>query len=429
MRAVGVGSAPLPDPLLADSPLEAAVSALTQRPICALEPGRPPRSILAEQRWVSPTQLDLEVRPGLRFGDGSPLGAVEIARSLLRARGAAPYRALLAALKPGTQGVAVAAPTRVSLFLSYPFPELALALCHPTLAIVDGRYGEARALGPFHAPAEHALLAFEPGYPGGRPYLDKWSVSFADARGAQRLFAQDKARLVLGGPEGAAPGQSLYATYLSYQRARVGERFRAAIESAIDRADLTRHFVRAPADPLDRLLPAALLPLPTAPVPTGPRPPRVASARDLSLLFDLSREDLRSVAERLQIKLHDLGLSVSLRGLTRAALRERARDGDYDLLLQSALLPPSATSALALVLELAHRSELISTVLPALGATVDAGARASRVAELITELAPTLDLIPLYTERLRVRLSPQVAGLDFDAQGLPALDALFLTAP
>ncbi|MFP2934749.1 peptide ABC transporter substrate-binding protein, partial [Pyxidicoccus sp. 3LG] len=44
-------------------------------------------------------------------------------------------------------------------------------------------------------------------------------------------------------------------------------------------------------------------------------------------------------------------------------------------------------------------------------------------------LAPTLPLVPLYAQAMGLRLAPEVGGLTLDAQGLPALDGLFMLPP
>ncbi|MFP2958816.1 hypothetical protein ACLEPN_13470 [Myxococcus sp. 1LA] len=113
------------------------------------------------------------------------------------------------------------------------------------------------------------------------------------------------------------------------------------MESAIDREDLTRLFVQAPAQPMPHLLPPALLDAPARPRPSAPP---VSPARTVTLRYDASVEDQRAVAERIQVKLHQRGYTVALEALPRAALRARWAQGDFELMLHALLLPPCPRS-------------------------------------------------------------------------------------
>jgi hypothetical protein len=135
--------------------------------------------------------------------------------------------------------------------------------------------------------------------------------------------------------------------------------------------------------------------------------------------------DQRAVGERIQVKLHDLGYRVSLKALPRAVLRARWARGEFDLMLHSVLLPPQPAPALAVVLELALRHDLLPLELPPLGA-LESGPRAERVAARATFLAPALSLVPLYTQGVGITLAPSVRGLSWDGAGLPRLDGLWL---
>jgi hypothetical protein len=132
------------------------------------------------------------------------------------------------------------------------------------------------------------------------------------------------------------------------------------------------------------------------------------------------------VAERIQVKLHDQGYTVALEPLPRAALRARWAKGDFELMLHALLLPAVPGPALAVVLDAAGRKDLLGVELPPIGALADAGARDARARERALALAPTLPLVPLYAQGLGMRFAPEVSGLSVDAQGLPALDGVFL---
>jgi hypothetical protein len=313
---------------------------------------------------------------------------------------------------------------RVALTTQFPWPDLAASLCHPALAL---RRAHLAGAGPYLLHAPQGRLA-QTGFPQGRPYPDLLELKGGGERAAQRLFSLNEAEVLLDSPqEQAAPPRAplLFATYLAFRPGPTGPDFRPALEVAVDRTDLARYFVRAPAAPLFALLPPPLVPGDARPAPLPvPRPPAVP--RPLELLLDESLPDQRSVAERLQVKLHDLGYRVSLKPLPRAALRQRWASGDFELMLCSILLPPRPAPALAVVLDLAGRRDLLPLELPGLGLLQD-GPRAERVKARVAFLAPTLSLVPLYIQGLAVTLSPSVKGLSWDGQGLPRLDALWLS--
>jgi MarR-like DNA-binding transcriptional regulator SgrR of sgrS sRNA len=258
--------------------------------------------------------------------------------------------------------------------------------------------------------------------------VDRLIVTSGDARATARALSLGEVDVALGAAgEGssllpAAP--ALFATYLVFQPTRAGPQLREAVERLVDRADLTRFFVRAPSVPMSSPLPPALMPQSPAPraKAAAPSPPR-----QLSLLYDASLPDQRAVAERLQVKLHDAGYRISLRGLSRSALRTRWASGDFDLALQAVLLPPLAPPALAVVLELAGRRDLLRRELPPLGAITDGAARDARARERALALQPELPLIPLYAQGIAVATSPKVAGIEYDAFGVPLLDGAFFS--
>jgi peptide/nickel transport system substrate-binding protein len=175
--------------------------------------------------------------------------------------------------------------------------------------------------------------------------------------------------------------------------------------------------------PMTSLLPPALMPQEP---PARPAAKRVTPQRELELFFDGGLLDQRAVAERLQVRLHDLGFRATLRPLSRAGVRAKWASGDYDLLLHGVLLPPLAAPALAVVLELAGAHDRLARELPPLGAVADPAAREQRARARALELRAELPLLPLYAQSVRVTLSPKVRGLEPDAFGVPRLDGAFL---
>ncbi len=370
------------DPLLADTPVEAAALSLSAAPPCRL----------GELSSPAPNLLRLALAPGQ---DGEA-----IARALTRARAStSPYRALLAPVKrvTGTR-------TAVDFQLEGKAPDLDRVLCHPSLAAAPG---------PFFGPSLAANAAF----PAGRPYLDAAAVVPADARTADRQLAQRRVQLVLGsGPDEEGP--QLFATWL-VAAPKLAPHVKQAVESTIERADLVRFFVRAPASALTGLVPPSLGG-PTVAPPSPPRPAPLSPPKELTLLYDAGLDDHRAVAERLQVKLLSSGYKLVLTGLERAELRTRWAKGDYELMLASALLPESKAFALALTAEVARVPTAAPFELFSLTEPADLLARADA-------LRASLPLVPLYVQGLSLGASKDLRHLTRDGLGLPRLDDAFLS--
>ncbi|MBM7117943.1 ABC transporter substrate-binding protein [Archangium primigenium] len=409
------------EPALADSPLDATLRGLVSRPPCTLSPEGQLRPALAPEPSRPTAQ-------GVRWSLPTPAQAQALARAWTRLTGPeapSPYRALLFPLRGEGRQLAATGDT-LELTLAFPWPDLERALCHPALALAPT---SPAALGPFAEATRNTLdarLAWTP----GRPYVERLRLQPTDERGLARLWSTQGTQVALGvSPEpGTLTGAALYATYLTWSPRKVPEDFRRAVERALDREDLTRLFVRGPAVPMPHLLPPALLPqAPAAPRP-GPAPAAepASASRKVTLLYDTDNEDQRAVAERLQVKLHDLGYTVALLPLPRAGLRARWASGDYEVMLHSLLLPPVPGPALAVVLDAAGRKDLLGVELPRIGLLPDTAARDARARERAVALAPTLPLLPLYAQGLALRGAPEVEGLAFDAQGLPQLDGVWV---
>jgi hypothetical protein len=415
LRVAHAGPPEVGEPALADTPLEATLLGLLSRPVCRAMPEGAVQPALARE-------LSRPTPQAVRLTLANTSAASALARAWMRlssTEGASPYRALLFPLRGEGRQVSASGST-LELALAFPWPDLERALCHPALAAPVA----SAAFGPFSAAGRGGLEA-RLDWPQGRPYLDRLQLTKTDERGLARLWSSRQVQVELGvsSEKDAVAGTPLYATYLAFSPRRLPADFRQAVESAIDREDLTRLFVRAPAVPMPHLLPPTLM-------PQGPRArpaaPAAGTPRTVTLLYDTSLEDQRAVAERIQVKLHDQGYTVALEPLPRAALRARWAKGDFELMLHALLLPAVPGPALAVVLDAAGRKDLLGVELPPIGSLADAGARDARARERALALAPTLPLVPLYAQGLGMRFAPEVSGLSMDAQGLPALDGVFL---
>jgi MarR-like DNA-binding transcriptional regulator SgrR of sgrS sRNA len=432
LRAAIAGRPPEAEPSLADSPSDAAVLSLTANPPCRLDGARRIRPVLASEiGWRGPLKLNLELRPGIKFESGTAVSARDVVASwsrLSRPGSLSPYRALLFPLRSEGQRLSSAAVSaqNLELPLAFSWPDLVGSLCHPALAIRPATEAGFGGVGPFRATSTAHEFDANLGFPLGRPFVDKLALAFTDERGAARQLALGQAQVAVGaaGPRASArDSQALYATYLAFKLERAGADFRRAFEATIDRDDLTRFFVPAPSAPMHSLLPPALMP--QEPI-SRPAAPAQAAGRALTLMFDQSLPEQRLVAERLQVKLHDLKYAIALRPVPRADLRAAWSTGNFDLMLHAVLLPPFAGPALALAIETSGRHELLSTELPAIGALADDADRERAALERARALLPSLPLIPLYAQAVNLVARSEVASLGVDGYGLPALDDAFL---
>jgi hypothetical protein len=411
-------SADLGDPTLADTPVEATLFGFLSRPVCRLGVGGTFQPAIARE-------ISRPTAQSVRITLPSLVLANTLARAWMRLsdpKEASPYRALLFPVQAEARQLS-AGGASLELPLSFPWPDLERSLCHPALALPLTTV--APSLGPFSATASKGLLEARLGYPEGRPYLERLLLTPTDERGLARLWTSRQAHVQLGVlPEpGVLTGPALHATYLAFSPRRVPADFRQAFESAIEREDLTRLFVRAPAVAMPHLLPPALLP--QAPRPR-PGAPAVGAVRTVTLSYDAGLEAQRAVAERIQVKLHDRGYKVALEPLPRSMLRARWAKGDFELMLHSLLLPPLPGPALAVVLDAAGRKDLLGVELPLIGSVADPAMRDTRARERALALGPSVPIIPLYAQALGVRVAPEVGGVVLDAQGLPVLDGAYL---
>lgn len=377
------------DPLLADTPLEATLSQLTKLPPCRLgELSRPgPRTI----------RLTLRVATQAR----------DVVTALQRVKDTpSPYQALLAPLK----SAAAVNQSVVDLELDGPAPDFEAVLCHPVLAVTPSY---------FASMSDRLVTNADPALP--RAWVDGITIRATDARTAERLVAQRKAQLLLGGDSGE--GALLYATFL-VAHPRLGPAFAQALESSVDRPGLTRFFVRPPARALSTLIPPASEGPLRKPVladvtwPTPARPAPLAAPVELTLVYDAALDEQRAVAERLQVKLGPLGYRLKLEALPRKQLRDRLAAGP-DLALVGVLLPPQPAPALAVVLSLAKEPFRLAELdaLPDVARAEAAVERASR---------PLANVFPLFVQGLGVTATREVQHLTRDAYGLPRLDDVFL---
>jgi peptide/nickel transport system substrate-binding protein len=410
-------------PTLADRPLEVAVRSLHQLPLCRLDDIAVVEPVLLQRTEVQNGRVALHMRPRPEGATGDWVSPEDVARFLESvAQGVSPYRALLASLRNNDGRMAIeVSGNQVRASRTHSWPDLDSALCHPALWL-----GQAQLPGgPFRR--NNDMGTANPFHPRGRPFVDAFRLVAQQERTASRLFRLKQLDIVMGGGAQLPRGYP-YATYLGLSPERNTPNIRALLETVIDRQELTRSFVRAPAIPLRSALPPFSNDAPTTAPARGPSASGSAGLPPaLTLIFDASNEDARAVAERLQLKLRNSPIKLALRALSRAELwREWAAGVGFDLAVLSILMPPQPANALSLLLELGATAPLRTSERAALGNIADASARTARAEERARALMPTLPLLPLYAQGLPVVAGDRVRHLTLDAQGIPRLDDVWL---
>lgn len=407
-------------PWLLDSPVAATLASLRGQALCRLETDGTVVPVLAEAMSRTPAgRLRITLR-ALEKPQGGTLNSDDVLAAWGRVlESPSVYRALLLPFAPDAKGLAALKVDERTLELPGLGPEAESALCHPSLAIVDGQRGV--GISAWSSSADGGALTANPNFPEGRPFLANAQLQASDARGAERLLEQKKVQLTLGGTNTSElTSPALYATYLLFKGAATGPGFRAAVEVSADRAQLARIFAQQPAVPMAELLPRLS---PSTPVP--PKPAALAPAKSLTFLYDASRDDHRAVAERLQVKLKPFGYSLALKGLPRAELQRRWAQRDYDVMLASVLLTPTPVPALGLVTALGGGT---SSDLSALLSSGDVTSQEKAVADGNLKLRRELELIPLFAQGLPLASAPDIRGLGFDGFGRLRIENLFFSA-
>jgi peptide/nickel transport system substrate-binding protein len=396
----------------------------------------------------------LRLRPGLRFHDGRPLAAADVAASLSRLvapatrsrhgwiaapiSGADEVREGRAALLPGVQ---VVSDLEIRVLLDAPFPELPRALAALPASVVPRGGPSTTGAGPFQLASRGKdgvvrLVAFD-GFWRGRAYPDAVALLPGDARRAGRPSAREDVDLAIRPePSGGAASRALPARTATYavvnlrRLGRGGAEVRRAL-AALDRAELAGLSGRGGAVPLLALLPPSLAGAPPAggtpggapePAPSGPSAPHLRGAAPLAILHATGPDGSRAVADRLQVKLFDRGVRAAVSAVSPDALAARLSAGSFDLALVT--LTFAATGPQGALLEVAW-------ALGGAGAARRALARlaADDPSAALPEVADDLGAVPLYVSGPTASAGPQLEGLSVLPDGTVDPGDLWLAPP
>jgi peptide/nickel transport system substrate-binding protein len=392
-------------------PGDAEVAALVfDTPFVAGADGKPrPSLALALENPEGATRARLTLRPEVRFSDGTPLGARDVAASITRAL----HDPAGWPLAPVKSARAVGAEA-VELELWRPTPELALLLSTPAAAVTPGGATPGKrpiGSGPFVVDGGDAAgvrLAANPGCFAGRAYLQALTLrSFAarsDEAGSYEVGSIQAARHALAALDATGrrrasvtvDGPQALTGFVAVGRIADAELVRRVLALAINRDRLRRLTVREPASVVKATYDPARAKSEVERRWGANRP-------KLALLVDASRFDDRDVAERILADLARAGIELSVDAVDAPTYQARAEAGRYELILGTAAAPaPDATlAALALV------------------AAVDpAAARAAlqRAAGAVVDLDATR-VVPLYVRAARLYAAPELRDLVVDGAG------------
>ena len=278
------------------------------------EAGAPqPCLALSWQHDAAARRWQFNLRPAVKFHDGSPLIAAAVAP-------------LLQAALPATT-VAAASDTAITIRANHPLPDLLLDLAH------NGWLDT----GPFRSttfdPGRRAAFAANGDYWGGRPFLDAIEVQLG--RGLRDQLADlelGKADVVEAAPtdlrRASGGGRAIWSSAdvsliaLAFAHAPGSgdaSTLREALALSIDRAAMHTVLLQKQGEVSAALLPQWISGYAFA-FPTTPDLPRARAllstlapaARTLTLTYDPSLREARSLAERVAVNARDAGLAVQV---------------------------------------------------------------------------------------------------------------------
>jgi peptide/nickel transport system substrate-binding protein len=361
----------------------------------------------------------LTVRTDIRFSDGTPLSARDVAASLQRAL-REPGGWMLGPIKTAR----AVSDGEVELELTRDTPELPLLLATRAAAVTPGGAAppkRAVGTGPFAVEAVDAQavrLIANPSCFAGRAYLQSLTLrAFASRSDETGSFAVGAVQAVRHAPPafGRHPaverdGAQTITGVLAVGRGPDAERLRRVLALAVNKERLRRAVGETAVVAVDGVPPALLA---RAPEPLKPAydPARARAEVEqrwpgarprLVLLVDGSRFDDRDLADRILADLARVGIDLVIETVDAAQYQARLESGRYDLLLGAVAAPaPDAALAslalLALVEPAAARAALASAHAPV-------SLEGSRV-------------VPLFHRAARLWRTGELRGLELDGAG------------
>jgi peptide/nickel transport system substrate-binding protein len=381
---------------------------------------RPHLALALDVDRTNPLRARLRLRPDVRFHDGTPLRAKDVAASFARAL-ASPAGWTLAPIRAAR----AVGDDVVELELVRPAPDLALLLATPAASVTPAGAHRAVGSGPFRLDgfdATMARLAAHATCFAGRPYLDGVSLRAFDSRtveaaqydvGALQVARHGGAGFGAGVPGGAlaVEGPVAITGFLAFGRdLPAATTLRAAFALGVNRDHLRRLSVRERAEAATSPAPPALGGVRQLPALDPDRARQMIDGltpaqRNLSLLVDKSRLEDHAIAERLIADLGNLGVTLKVDKVDAAVYQQRVQAGAYELVLGESLAP-APDGGLA---ELA----LLASVDPQ-AARAQLGRAPAAVGAVNFS---TVRVLPLFHRAARLHRAAELRGLAVDAAG------------
>jgi ABC-type transport system substrate-binding protein len=409
---------------------------------------------------AAPLQLDaarttatIAIRPHVRFHDGAPLTAADVAASLERLRtGAGSW------ILPGVTAIRVLTGDTLELALRAPVPDLELLLSLPQTAVTKaGKPPQVYVgSGPFRVevlePAKKLLQlrAFDEHF-AGRPYLEQLELRWYDTPdGEARRFESGAAQVSARGPGALATSVPLYRErvvdgpaalllYVGFGAAHpeLGRsvELRRAIDLALARDPLKSVTSGERVAPAREPVPAeAGGAAPTAAARSGDQAaaraaldaaartvrslgPAARGQLELEILIEDTRPDDRELANYVVYALHGLGLRSKITALPGKTFRARTSLGQADLWIGQVAMP-IASAPLWWAAAFAAGGDTASATAAAGGALDAAAAR--------QQFDRKLPILPLLFRAVRLWHRTDVRGLKLDASGRPSFADVFM---
>ncbi len=409
-------------------------AALVEETLLAVAPDGLLRPRLADG-WgsaASGREWTVRVRGDATFHDGAPVrsaDAVRALRAFLRSASPAAGRLAVeldggAAFRAGRTdalpGLEAADDLRLVLRSAGTLPPTLGALAAPGAAVVSARGAGAGPFVPTTVGARRVSLVAFSGHVLGRPFLDVIRLSAADDAAAlpAAVARVDLLPLAPASLDVRGPSMRLLLV-LDGRSAPFGDpSARARVASALDRADLARHYLRR-ADPAEALLPPALLaPLPAAgderaPAAGGGDPERVATAGP-TVLLRVATDVPTAASQRVVAHLAALGLAVRALAVTPESVLDGPAAARLFLWAPEVAEPALAMGELSAI---AGAPVVVEGHLAAARAEGDPDRRRRRLLEAQDALEGSSLLVPLAVLSSPLSVARTVHGVQADLAG------------
>jgi ABC-type transport system substrate-binding protein len=414
------------------------------------------------------TELQVQLRPGATFHDGTPITADVVIASwkrLLKVETGSAYWWILSPVRGALafrrgQSTKISGLERINrltfrIRLRAKIPDFLEILGVVPSAPLPAKWLKAKKSDQVHPPGSgpyawstsqtssevSALEAFL-GHLRGRPYLDRLLVkTYQSARAAALAFQLDEVHMLWEKPARESSNHRMvdgpkgWMVYLAINPERVEklpQGFGRAVEQAIDRQSLVRYLIGNQGMATDEIINLDIQPDNLNALRSNPKAAKAYFNRVVEqekgippVLVFLVREGQaleRAIAERIQVNLVDIGVAVSVVKADRKSFASRLREKDYDFYLARPmpLFRAPELQLLGILAELRGEDE-VEQYLRTLGELPNDDNRKAMIRERARRYQIRFPWIPLFRHSRRVFIHRVVRGYFQGATGLADL--------